>query len=270
MKARQNKVFTLNCDKVDRRIASKADHPDFLSYIIKNKQGVVMPIQELYANSTLIVLAGSESTASGLAGITFQLLKHPDALKKAIGEIRSAFTNEAEIEPEKVKRLSYLAAIVSEGLRMYPPFPEGLPRVTPRQGALICGQWVPGGVSYNVPSQSLLTFQSRLMCKLAPTRLIAAQPISKIQIPSTLNAGLAASNSRLITKKPPSPFLLVLVAVLAESKSERRLLLFLDISHKHIVSFLLTLLPPREALTMETQSCVPRNAPYSRTHAVEL
>ena len=147
MKARQNKVFTLNCDKVDRRIASKSDHPDFLSHIIKNKDGVSMPIQELYANSTLIVLAGSESTASGLAGITFHLLKHPESLKKAIAEIRSAFTTEDEIEPDTVKRLPYLAAMVSEGLRMYPPFPEGLPRLTPRQGAVICGQWVPGGVS---------------------------------------------------------------------------------------------------------------------------
>ena len=150
MKARQNKVFTLNCDKVDRRIASKSDHPDFLSHIIKSKEGVAMPIQELYANSTLIVLAGSESTASGLAGITFNLLKNPEALQKAISEVRGAFTSEQEIDPERVKRLPYLAAIVSEGLRMYPPFPEGLPRLTPRQGASICGQWVPGGVSQDV------------------------------------------------------------------------------------------------------------------------
>ena len=150
MKARQTKVFSLNCDKVDRRISSKSDHPDFLSHIIKSKEGVAMPIQELYANATLIVLAGSESTASGLAGITFNLLKSPEALKKAISEIRSAFTSEQEIEPETVKRLPYLAAIVSEGLRMYPPFPEGLPRLTPRQGAEICGQWVPGGVSHDV------------------------------------------------------------------------------------------------------------------------
>lgn len=111
-----------------------------------------MPIQELYANSTLIVLAGSESTASGLAGITFQLLKHPEALKKAVDEIRGSFVSEQDIEPDRVKRLPYLAAIVSEGLRMYPPFPEGLPRLTPRQGAMICGQWVPGGVSHDHPS----------------------------------------------------------------------------------------------------------------------
>lgn len=150
MKARQNKVFTMNCDKVDRLMASKSDHPDFLSYIINSKEGVTMPVQELYANSTLLVLAGSESTASGLAGISFQLLKHPGALKKAIGEIRSTFTTDEDIKPERVKRLPYLAAVVSEGLRMYPPFPEGLARVAPRQGAMICGQWVPGGVSYDI------------------------------------------------------------------------------------------------------------------------
>ena len=114
-----------------------------------------MPIQELYANSTLIVLAGSESTASGLAGITFHLLKSPEALKKARDEIHNAFTTEDDIGPERVKRLPYLAAIVSEGLRMYPPFPEGLPRLTPRQGAQISGQWVPGGVCPAIPISEL-------------------------------------------------------------------------------------------------------------------
>ena len=157
MKARQDKVFNLNIGKVDRRLASKSNHPDFLSYIINSKDGVEMPIQELYANSTLLVLAGSESTASGLAGITFQLLKHPEPLKKAIEEIRTNFTSETEIVPDSVKRLPYLAAIVSEGLRMYPPFPEGLPRLTPRQGAMIDKAWVPGGVCLNhqfIPKES--------------------------------------------------------------------------------------------------------------------
>ena len=156
MKARQDKVFNLNIGKVDRRIASKSTRPDFLSYVINSKDGIEMPIQELYANSTLLVLAGSESTASGLAGITFQLLKHPEPREKAIQEIRGAFASEADIVPDSVKRLPYLAAVVSEGLRMYPPFPEGLPRLTPRQGAMINGQWVPGGVCRNCSIRRIL------------------------------------------------------------------------------------------------------------------
>ena len=63
MKARQDKVFTLNVAKVDRRIASKSGRPDFLSYIIKSKDGVAMPKQELYANSTLLVLARAQHLA---------------------------------------------------------------------------------------------------------------------------------------------------------------------------------------------------------------
>ena len=196
-----------------------------------------MPIQELYANSTLIVLAGSESTASGLAGITFQLLKHPEALKKAVGEIRSTFTAEDQIEPETVKRLPYLAAIVSEGLRMYPPFPEGLPRTTPRQGALIDGQWVPGGVSHDLQPQSLLIFPFRPTCNSVPTRLIAAPPISKIRMSSSLSAGWATRSSRPITKKLPNPSLLVHVVALAESESYDPHLFFLHLQYDLITSF---------------------------------
>ena len=208
----------LDCDKVDRRIASKADHPDFLFYIIKNRQGVAMPIQELYANSTLIVLAGSKSTASGLAGITFQLLKHPAALQKAVDEIRSAFTTEAEIKPEKVKRLPYLAATVSEGLRMYPPFPEGLPRVTPRQGALICGQWVLGGVGFVAMSHS------RKLANLPNLDLWANQHPRRPSQPRQFSGSRCLPRawrraiSRPIRKRPPSPFLLVPVAASAEGK----------------------------------------------------
>ena len=231
MKARQTKVFSLNCDKVDRRISSKSDHPDFLSHIIKSKEGVAMPIQELYANSTLIVLAGSESTASGLAGITFNLLRNPAAFDKAVAEIRSAFTSEQDIEPETVKRLPYLAAIVSEGLRMYPPFPEGLPRLTPRQGAVICGQWVPGGVSFFFFMHDSVMCQkdsangwggviyARHMCSTAPTRLTGARSTLRILTSSPRSAGSAIPNSRLITKRLRSPFPSARAVASAGSKS---------------------------------------------------
>ena len=33
-------------------------------------------------------------------------------------------------------------------MRLVPPVPEGLPRVTPPEGEYICGQWVPGEVSF--------------------------------------------------------------------------------------------------------------------------
>ena len=65
----------------------------------------------------------------------------------------------------------------------------------------------------------MLTVQPRLMCKSALTQLIAAQTISKIQTPSSLNAGLATRSLRVILKKPLNPSLLGHAVVLAESKS---------------------------------------------------
>lgn len=152
MKAKKIRLFMGNSGKVDHRLAMKTDRHDFLSYIIKTDESVededsTLAKEELYANSTLLVLAGSESTASVLSAMTFFILKSPTVLRKATGEIRSAFKTESEITLSTVRELPYLAAVVSEALRMYPPFPEGLPRVTPRDGAMICGGFVPAGVS---------------------------------------------------------------------------------------------------------------------------
>ena len=152
MKAKKIKLFMGNSGKVDRRLAMKTDRHDFLSYIIKNDESAenkdsTLAKEELYANSTLLVLAGSESTASVLSAMTFFILKSPTVLRKATDEIRGAFKIESDITLSAVRELPYLAAVVSEALRMYPPFPEGLPRVTPREGAVICDGFVPAGVS---------------------------------------------------------------------------------------------------------------------------
>jgi len=47
-----------------------------------------------------------------------------------------------------VGKLPYLSAVIEEGLRMAPPVPSGLPRVVPADGGMVCGEWLPGGVSW--------------------------------------------------------------------------------------------------------------------------
>lgn len=68
-------------------------------------------------------------------------------MKKLVGEIRGAFESEEEMNLVNLQQLKYLDACVHEGLRLYPPVPIGGPRQTPEGGAVICGKWVPGGVS---------------------------------------------------------------------------------------------------------------------------
>jgi len=90
------------------------------------------------------MVAGTETTATLLSGLTYYLLKHPDKLQKVTDEVRAL--TEEELTLEQLPRLSYLNACFEEGLRVYPPVPVGLPRVVPKEGTSICGEWIPGKV----------------------------------------------------------------------------------------------------------------------------
>ena len=109
---KRTKIFTMNSSKVDRRISSSTDRHDFLSYILKHNDEKGMTEGEVYANSTLLVLGGSESTASVISGMTYFLLKTPTVMKKAVAEVRRVFKTEEEINFDSVRQQPYLAAVV--------------------------------------------------------------------------------------------------------------------------------------------------------------
>lgn len=93
-----------------------------------------MSLDELEANSSILIIAGSETTATVLAGVTYLLLKNPDKMKKLVEEVRTMFASEEEIDLTSVNRLTYMLACLDEALRMYPPVPTGLPREVPKGG----------------------------------------------------------------------------------------------------------------------------------------
>ncbi|KAJ5726713.1 uncharacterized protein N7483_008070 [Penicillium malachiteum] len=143
--------FNLSVEKMRRRINSKTTRPDFTSYILKHSndgRGLSQP--ELDANAAVFVLAGSETTAALLSGCIYYLLRHEDKYNRLIEEIRSAFNNPSEINLTAIAELSYLIAVLTETLRIYPPIPAMLPRIVPEGGAMIDDKYVPGGVSVSV------------------------------------------------------------------------------------------------------------------------
>lgn len=101
----------------------------------------------MISNAEILIIGGSETTATLLSGVTFLLLTHPDCLKKATEEVRASFASEQGITLGSVSGLAYMLACLNEALRMYPPIANGLPRKTPDGGAEIIGSFVPGGVS---------------------------------------------------------------------------------------------------------------------------
>jgi len=119
------------------------DRVDFMSYILKYNDEKGMTAKEIESNASILIIAGSETTATFLSGITFNLLRTPWVLRKLTDLVRTTFPNESDINIVNVQQLEYFTACVEEGFRTYPPVPSGLPRVTTKEGNMICGRYVP-------------------------------------------------------------------------------------------------------------------------------
>ncbi|RAH67354.1 cytochrome P450 [Aspergillus aculeatinus CBS 121060] len=143
----------LTAQKVQARLNMTNERPDFFASILKHQgnseKGISVP--EMIANASTLIIAGSETTATLLSGVTFLLLKNPRVMDKLQQEVRSAFATEEEITLDSVNRLHYCLAVLTEGLRLFPPVGVGLPRVVDPQGDVISGGWVPGGTSVSIP-----------------------------------------------------------------------------------------------------------------------
>ncbi|TVY84339.1 Cytochrome P450 monooxygenase aclL [Lachnellula suecica] len=106
---------------------------------------------EIESNASLLIIAGSETTATFLSGITYNLLRTPAVLKKLTELVRTTFAVESDITVLKVQQLDYFTACIEEGLRTYPPVPIGLQRVTTAEGNTICNKYVPPNTKVSVP-----------------------------------------------------------------------------------------------------------------------
>jgi len=149
---------------IDRRTKLGASRPDFMSRVLEHNRddGTGITRDEINATMALLVVAGSETTATLLSGCLYLLLRNPDKLNKLREEILAEFQSADDITILRVNRLPYLFAVLEESLRVYPPVPVSLPRVVPPEGASISGYWVPGGTIVGVPQlaahNSLLNF----------------------------------------------------------------------------------------------------------------
>ena len=105
-----------------------------------------MTTDEIVSTFGILLIAGSETTATLLSAVVYYLLQEPEVMSKLVEEIRTSFKTEDEITMVSVNKLKYELAVLDEGMRIHPPAPLGTLRQTPREGAIINGEWVPGDV----------------------------------------------------------------------------------------------------------------------------
>jgi cytochrome P450 len=192
-----------SADTTRTRIAKGAleEKKDFLSYMLKAKDEKGLSEAEIISNARILVIAGSETTATLLSGTKYWLLKSPEAYRKVTEEVRKTFASEEDISVQKVtSQLPYMMACLEEGFRMYPPVPSCLPRRT-RVGTGITkidGYEVPEDVSFipviSFPWNSMILHGSdpqyiRLPSAYTPPPPIGLQKTSTKQICSFPNDG---------------------------------------------------------------------------------
>lgn len=121
-----------------------------VSYILNAEGEKGMTIEETYTAAQVLIVAGSETSATALCGSTYLLLSNPSTLTKLTSEVRAAFATEAEILPHATAGLPYLSAVIEEALRLCPPGPGTFPRRVPEGGRIVCDRFVPGGTAVGV------------------------------------------------------------------------------------------------------------------------
>ncbi|KAF4459920.1 cytochrome P450 [Fusarium albosuccineum] len=134
---------------VDKRLAMDNDRLDFLSAITKSRGSATLSKEQIYGNAGILIIAGSETTATALSGQLYYLCQTPAVMQKLEQEVRNYFKSEEEIDLLSVQKLSYMGACLEEGLRLYPPVPMGVPRIT-TDDTILFGQHVPRGTTLEI------------------------------------------------------------------------------------------------------------------------
>ncbi|PNS16791.1 Isotrichodermin C-15 hydroxylase [Sphaceloma murrayae] len=153
-------------DSTTKRMEAETDRHDFMTDILAKKrdeeekghEGITT--REIVSNANLLMIAGTETTATVLAGTTYLMLKHPDVYQKVRDEVRSRFTSQDEISIEAAGNLSYMLAVLNETMRYMPPVPAGFVRKVPRDGAEVAGYWFSGDCNASVSVSQYPSYHS--------------------------------------------------------------------------------------------------------------
>ncbi|KAK3045564.1 hypothetical protein LTR09_012861 [Extremus antarcticus] len=146
----RRKMVEYASNKIEKRLKTEPERIDFLSKMIATREENGTTFRQLQSQADMMVVAGSETTATCLSGITYYLSQNKKAYEALANEVRSTFGRYEDITARATEPLPYLQAVIEEGLRIYPPIPIGLPRISP--GESVDGHWIPKGAVVSVSS----------------------------------------------------------------------------------------------------------------------
>jgi enediyne biosynthesis protein E7 len=108
---------------IERRRREKEEHFDYVGMLMAARDkdsGEPMGERQLIDEILTLVVAGHETTASGLNWTWYLLSQHPDAEARLHAELDAA-TDDPAPSLAQMEQLAYTQQVVNEALRLYPP-----------------------------------------------------------------------------------------------------------------------------------------------------
>jgi cytochrome P450 len=131
---------------------------DSLSTLIASRDddGTGLSHEELVGTASIFIFAGNstnyltkvlgvETTATALTYIAYILGKHPEYFENLAEEV-SQYKDVDHLHSIELEKLPLLNAVIRESMRLYPPAPGPIGRVSPPEGTTLSGYFIPGGV----------------------------------------------------------------------------------------------------------------------------
>ncbi|KAL0456877.1 UNVERIFIED_CONTAM: cytochrome [Sesamum latifolium] len=121
-----NRPDSMNGDILDLLIQLREDRSSSVQIDWDHVKGVLMDI----------FVAGTDTSAAVITWAMTALIKKPQILNKVQQEIRSLLGKKDIVVEDDIHKLSYFKAIVKETLRLFPPAPLSLPRLTTKASVI--------------------------------------------------------------------------------------------------------------------------------------
>ncbi|KAK0611327.1 cytochrome P450-like protein [Immersiella caudata] len=140
-------------------LGDETDRRDFFYHLLKARdpetgQGFTTP--ELWGESNLLIIAGSDTTSTAMAATVFYLVRNPSALAQVTEEIRKKFSNVEDIhQGPLLTSCTYLRACIDEAMRLSPSVGGLLPRDVLPGGMTVDGESIPAGIVVGTPHYTI-------------------------------------------------------------------------------------------------------------------
>ena len=148
-------------EQIALRKKMELEVPDVMSWLIAATEEKVKSLRSvrerseeekmLESDSRLIIVAGSDTTASTMTHIIYHLCESPGQVEKLRAELKAFEYGQEGFSFKDLQSANHLNGIINEVLRLHPAVPSGVLRKTPVEGIEINGTFIPGETTVCCP-----------------------------------------------------------------------------------------------------------------------